>query len=90
MRKKWMQWIGTCLALTMAASLFTGCLGRQVAADDGPLSEQEAMAIMAKSKSNKPPKPKKVKSLPPIPIDPAFMKSGSDDTGVMRAGYSDE
>ena len=48
------------------------------------------MAIMAKSKSNKPPKPKKVKSLPPIPIDPAFMKSGSDDTGVMRAGYSDE
>jgi hypothetical protein len=90
MLKKWMHSIGTCLALIMAAGLLAGCSGRQVAADDGPLSEQEAMAIMAKSKSNKPPKPMKVRSLPPIPIDPAFMQASSDDAGVMRAGYSDE
>jgi len=85
-----MHSIGPCLALATAVSLFSGCSGRQVAANDQPLSEQEAMAIMAKSKSNKPPEPKKTKSLPPIPIDPAFMKAGTEDSGIMRAGYSNE
>ena len=90
MRSTRTRLIKTGLAVTLTAGLFTGCSNRQVAGDNEPLSEQEAMAIMAKSKSNKPPQPKKVKSLPPIPIDPALLKTGSEDTKVMRAGYSDE